>query len=69
MKTVSDVRVEKRVKELQAERKAARKQAYTKAIKEQKIKAEKERIIECLSQNFFGMAANSMNRLITLTEK
>ena len=68
MNTVADIRVEKLTKELVAERKAAKIQAFKKQIKEHKIKAEKERIIECLNQNFFDMAANAMNRLTKLNK-
>ena len=69
MKTVSDIRVEKRVKELHNEQNFEKVQSLRTERKERKIKEEKARIIECLNQNYFNLANSAMRRLIQITEE
>ena len=69
MTTVSDTRVEKRVAELQAERK------FSKLIQQKiewclsEVEKEKDAVREALDQNFFSIAASKIRRIEALKVK
>lgn len=73
MKLLSEIREEKRVKELQSENISQIKRQYLieESIKHclSEIEKEKESIVEALHQNFFAMAKSKIARIEELKEK